>query len=310
MRAVIEQNPDIKITLLTRKAFQPLFANIERLSFIEPDLKEKHKNIFGLFKLFKEINKNNNIHSVIDLHDVIRSKILRNFYFFKGVKTYKINKGRAEKKKLINSKNKQKQQLKTSIERYAEVFVKANIKVDLEKQSSLIKSEKQDNWIGIAPFALHKQKTYPLDKMKKLIQLLDNENYKIHIFGGGKKEKEFAERIEKTGKNVVSLIGKFKLSQEIEMISKMQVMITMDSANMHLAALTDVKIISIWGGTHPFAGFSAFAPSDRNFIIQKELDCRPCSVFGNKECPSNDLACMDISPEEIKKTIEAIIQKH
>jgi len=306
LRAAIEQNPDIKIILLTRKAFQPLFANIDRIEFIEPDLYGKHKNIWGLYKLFKEINNSYKIDLIIDLHDVIRSKILSFFYFFKAIKTYKIDKGRKEKKELI--KNNIKKQLKTSVERYANVFLQAKIKVNLKKQYSLISSPKESNWIGIAPFALHKQKTYPLDKMEKLIQQLDKANYKIHIFGGGKKEKEFAEGLEKTNKNVVSLVSKFSLLQELEMMSKMQAMITMDSANMHLAALTDTKIISIWGGTHPFAGFTAFAPSNRNFIIQKELDCRPCSIFGNKKCYKNTIECMDISPEIIKQTLDKAIQ--
>ncbi len=307
LRAVIEQNPDIKIILLTRKAFQPLFANIDRIEFIEPDLYGRHKNILGLYRLFKEINEINNINSIIDLHNVIRSKIISFFYYFKAIKTYRIDKGRKEKKNLI--KNNTKKQLKTSIERYAEVFLQANIKVNLNEKYSLVSSEKQPNWIGIAPFALHKQKMYPLDKMEELIKLLDSENYKIHIFGGGKKEKEFAERLESSNKNVVSLIGKFKLLQEIEMMSKMQAMITMDSANMHLAALIDTKIISIWGGTHPFAGFTAFAPPNRNFIIQKELDCRPCSIFGNKECYKKTMECMDISPEKIKNTIDKVVQE-
>jgi len=307
LRAVIEQNTDIKIILLTRKAFQPLFANIDRIEFIEPDLHGKHKNIWGLYRLFKDINKSHKINSVIDLHNVIRSKVISFFYYFKGIKTYTIDKGRGEKKELI--KNNNKKQLKTSIERYAEVFTQANIKANLKIISSPINSKKEPNWIGIAPFALHKQKIYPLDKMEELIQLLDQANYKIHIFGGGKKEKEFAERLETSNKNVVSLIGKFKLLQEIEMMNKMQTMITMDSANMHLAALTNTKIISIWGGTHPFAGFTAFAPSNRNFIIQKELDCRPCSIFGNKKCYKNTLECMDISPQSIKITIDKVVRE-
>ncbi len=315
VRAVIEQNPKINLIILTRKAFQPLFSGINRVSFIEPDLYGKHKNIFGLFRLFNEINSNDNIHSVIDIHNVIRSKILRLFYFAKGIKSYKINKGRAEKKHLLNKKN--KKQLKTSIQRYIDVFEQAGIKIDISKtdkknyfelseQASIFTGSKDCKWIGIAPFAFYKQKMYPIEKMENVIELLLKYDCKIFLFGGGKKEKKIAVTISKTNKNIISLIGKFSLHEEIAIISQMDSMLTMDSANMHLAALTQTNIVSIWGATHPYAGFTAFVPEERNKIIQnKKLECRPCSIYGIKECERKDLICMEISPEIIVEKLLA-----
>ena len=67
IRAIIEQNPDVQIIMITRKAFQSLFADITRLKFIEPDLYGKHKGFLGLFRLFKEINKKHKIDKVVDI---------------------------------------------------------------------------------------------------------------------------------------------------------------------------------------------------------------------------------------------------
>ena len=77
----------------------------------------------------------------------------------------------------------------------------------------------------------------------------------------------------------------------------MDTLISMDSANMHLASLFGVPVISVWGATHPFAGFYGWAqPADN--AVQIDLYCRPCSVFGNKPCYRGDHACMQQLPEE------------
>ncbi len=78
----------------------------------------------------------------------------------------------------------------------------------------------------------------------------------------------------------------------------LRVMLTMDSGNMHLASLVGTRVVSIWGATHPFAGFLGFGQSEDD-CIQRDLPCRPCSIYGNKACKFGDYRCMDIAPEEI-----------
>ena len=157
---------------------------------------------------------------------------------------------------------------------------------------------------------MHEQKQYPIDKMKTVIEILDEKGYQIFIFGGGNQEKKIAENIEKTSNNIHSVIGKFSLEEEIALISKLDLMISMDSANMHIAALTGIKIVSIWGATHPFAGFTPFIQKEKSYIIQNEtLDCRPCSVYGNKKCYKETLECMNsILPDRIAKVCETALK--
>jgi ADP-heptose:LPS heptosyltransferase len=310
------QYPDKEVLFLTNKNFVPLFGKLQRLEFITPDLK-KFKGIYGLFIFFKIIKTIHNISHVIDIHDVIRTKILRFFFKLSGIKTFSIDKGRLEKRRMTRKKFKVLKQLKHSSERYADVFEKAGFKIDLNFKN---KNEKatlnddvakivklKDKNIGIAPFALHIQKTYPLDKIEEVFELLNNENFKILIFGGGEKEKEFAQNIEKKCKNVFSIIGKFNLETELDLISNLDFMLTMDSSNMHLSALIGTKVISIWGATHPFLGFYPIGQNNENNYIQiseNDLSCRPCSVFGNKKCYRGDLACLNnISPEIIVRKI-------
>ncbi len=318
LKALSEQYPENEIYLLTGKFFNPLFSDINNLKILNPDLRGKHKGIKGLFSLFKEIKKNISPDIVIDIHDVLRTKILRFLFKLSGIKVQKIDKGRKEKKNLTKQKNKILKPLKHTTERYKETFLKAgfdfelnyfsgkNIKSNGIPASDLINPDKRN--IGIAPFAKHLQKQYPIEKTEKLIKLLSENNYQILLFGGGNKEKEIADRIAEKYKNTINIIGKYSLKDEIALMNDLDVMITPDSGNMHLAALTSVKIISIWGATHPFAGFTPFISENKHFIIQNnDLNCRPCSVFGNKKCYKNTIECLtSIEPEEVFKICKKI----
>jgi ADP-heptose:LPS heptosyltransferase len=96
-------------------------------------------------------------------------------------------------------------------------------------------------------------------------------------------------------------------SEELMLISHLDGMISMDSANMHLASIYGVPVVSIWGATHPFLGFYGYG-QDPERIVQAELFCRPCSVFGNKPCYRGDFACMKmIEPQTIIDKTEKVL---
>jgi len=317
IKTVCEKYPDTDFFMLTNKLFNPFFKNIQNITLINPELKGKHHGFLGLYKLYKEIKREFEIDLVIDLHDVIRSKVIRNFFKFSGAKTYKIDKGRDEKQLLTRKVNKILKQLKHSAERYMDVFIDAGFKFKINKNlvsrieqlPSNFKFYLETKKIGIAPFAMHKQKQYPIEKVEKLIDLLNNKKYEIFILGGGSNEKKIAELIQNKFENVSSLIGKYSLEEEIEIISNLNLMISMDSSNMHIAALTGIKIVSIWGATHPFAGFIPFISDNKSFIVQNEnLSCRPCSVYGNKECYKGTLECFDIKPIDIFNVCEKALK--
>lgn len=311
LSAVLEQNPNVEILLLTKKPFRQLFENIDRISFFDVDLKERHKGVFGIKKLVTEISEKYKIDFYADIHDVIRTKLIK-FFLCGKIKKAVIDKGRQEKKLLTKKKNKKLHQLKHSAERYADVFIKLGLKVDLSKPAKLPIFAPSKNIaqvldlpspkIGIAPFAAHKSKMYLIEKMEKVVAELSKKQT-VLIFGGGQKEKEIAENWANNYSNVHSIIGKYSIKDEIALLNNCKAVITMDSGNMHLASLTDTKIISFWGATHPFLGFSPFDKPDSVFV-QKDLPCRPCSVFGNKECYKGTWECLDVYENEIINAID------
>ena len=124
--SVLKQHPTLEIVFLSRQLFKPFFEEHDRLTFIGADLNGKHKGVIGLKKLQNELIKTYKFDAVVDLHDVLRTKILRFYFKTHGIQCHSINKGRREKKDLINGSIPFKK-LKHTTQRYLDVFEKANM---------------------------------------------------------------------------------------------------------------------------------------------------------------------------------------
>lgn len=296
----LEQNPGVEIVMVSRKNFEALFAGIPNVIFKGINV-DDYKGFFGLRRLSDELINEFKPDYIANLHDVIRTKILDRIYRRKGLKVFKINKGKEEKEHLTDVWNLNKVQLKKTVERYADVFREMGFKVELSQKLRPVSEHKSG--IGFAPFAQHKGKMLPLEKSFELAKLLA-QKHTVYFFGGGKKETETLESWENQIPNTKSLSGKLSLTEELQKISELEVMISMDSANMHLASLMGTRCVSIWCATHPYAGFLGFGQSEDDVVQVKDLSCRPCSVFGDKECYRGDWACVE--EFSIQKVVEKI----
>ncbi len=314
LRAFTCQYPNVKITVLTRAFFKPFFRDLKNVTVYVADLKGKHKGVLGLFKLSQEL-KALQFDAIADLHNVLRSNILK--YFFLGKKRIQLDKGRDAKKALTSGKL--FQQLKTTHQRYADVFEALGYTVDLsqptfpepvqlsEKLNRFI-SNKAFKIIGIAPFAAHKSKMYPLDQMDELIHKLSKE-YNIVLFGGGDKEIQILSEFQTKYKNVISVAGKLDLNEELDLISNLDLMISMDSGNGHMAAMLGKKVLTIWGVTHPYAGFAPFhQPEDFSLTADRNrFPLIPTSVYGNTYPEGYEDAARSVSVNEITTKVEALM---
>lgn len=211
-----------------------------------------------------------------------------------------IDKGRLEKLQL--TRGIKHAPLKHTTERYAAVLAELGYPVSLNHAPQPSDTSLRSG-IGIAPFAAHPGKIYPIERMERVVQLLSRTGEQVVLFGGGKKEKTILESWAQRYPNVESVAGRHSMVKELDIIRHLRVMVTMDSGNMHLASLVGTRVVSIWGATHPFAGFLGYGQSE-NDCIQRDLSCRPCSIYGNKPCKFGDYRCMGISPEEIVERVK------
>lgn len=321
IKAMIRTHPNVKITVVSRAFLKPIFDNIPNVSFYTADVKGKHKGVFGLFKLYKELRKLN-IDSVADLHNVLRSKILGCYFKLGGYKVCKIDKGRAEKKALTQTKGKVFKQLKTTHERYAAVFNKLGYNLSLTKEDVLPQlqltekiasfiGEDQKKWIGIAPFAAFDGKTYPSSQMETVISKLSKTNqYKLILFGGPADKQQLASW-ESKYEHTINCAGLFSFEEELLLISNLDVMLSMDSGNAHLAAMYGRKVITIWGVTHPYAGFYPFEQQPENALLanKEQYPLLPTSIYGNKYPEGYENVMQTITPQTVFDKIEEVINK-
>lgn len=321
--SLANQYPQHQITVLSRNNMAALFKELpSNVVFHGVDLKNEHKGFAGLRKLYQQI-KGDEFDYIADFHDVLRTKFLRACFWLNGKKVAHIDKGRSGKKALTRPNNKKKEQQLTSFQRYANVLRQLGLPVLLrfssiygEEKGNIrsllpLTGEKEElHWIGIAPFATHPGKIYPQEKMEEVVkQLSSNAQNRIFLFGGGAKEIDILSAWAEKYPSTVCIAGKLKWDTELALMSHLDVMVSMDSGNMHLASLVHTPVVSVWGATHPFAGFMGWGQSEEN-AVQIDLPCRPCSVFGNKPCYRNDYACLNrITPGTIVERIESIINQ-
>ncbi|MBF00417.1 glycosyltransferase family 9 protein [Flavobacterium coralii] len=312
LRALTAQHKKVKVTVVSRSFFKPFFNGIKNVNFFAAEPNGKHKGFGGLLRLFSDLKKLHITH-VADLHNVIRSKVISLLFRLRGKEVATLYKARPQRAALVRPDNKVFKPIVPVAERYAEVFEKLGFPVNLskiefpEKQHFTadvlaITGPRKGNWIGIAPFAKHRSKIYPTDLMQQVIDGLAKEPAnRLFLFGAGSHEIEKLESLSQGKENVLVVAGKMSFKQELQLISNLDVMLSMDSGNAHIAAMYGVNVVTLWGSTHPFAGFAPFNQPEANALTadRKRYPKLPTSVYGNKKVPGYEDAMRTIKPEAV-----------
>ena len=324
--SLAHQYPDLHITVVSRGFARPLFDGLApHVGFMEADVKNDYRGLHGLNVLYRRL-KAKHFTAVADMHGVLRSWYLRQRFRFDRYRVASIDKHRKGKRLLAAKNGKVMAQQPTSFQNYADVLAKLGYPVKLSFHSifgekggdlSLLPAtvgskQPSEQWVGIAPFAAHEGKILPVEKTEEVISQLTKRHPKMRIFlfGGGQKEWEqldqWCARYPQCLNASAQTAG---LLQELIIMSHLDVMVSMDSANMHFASLTGTPVVSVWGATHPYAGFLGWGQREED-AVQTDLPCRPCSIYGNRPCHRGDFACMrDIKPEDIINKVEEKVKE-
>ena len=316
---VCKANPDTRFIMLTKKWPASMFhdrpANLKVVDF---DINENHKGFFGLLKLAAQLHKLYDIDAVADLHNVTGTKIMDAYLWLRGAKIAGMDREKAKRKALVTHRT--HEPVTPIHDRYRNVFKELGFETpdnftrlyegrDWPESPIVLEKEPGQRWIAISPFSSHRQKAYPLELMEKVIaELCKRENYWIFLMGGGKTEKIALRGIARKYKNVISMAEvKHRFLDEYALLGKCDLMLTMESANMHLASLVDLQAMTIWGPTSPACGYLGYNQVVED-DIQLDMDCRPCSITGDKPCKYGDFRCLkNIPPEYIAQhVIEAV----
>ena len=321
LRALSKKFPDVEFNLASRPKMAQLFEEFTNINFISLDIENDYKGLNGVFKLFKILKKLKPTH-VADLHFVIRTRLISLLFKILGYKVRSIDKGRRQKKSLTRFKNKHFEPLTPTIFRYSKVFSKLGFSVDItknklsynnylpEKLKEIFYLDKT-KWIGIAPFASFEGKTYPLDLMQQVIVFLQKD-YKIFLLGAGKKEEDLLDIWSKAYLNCWNASKELDFKEQLMTLPFLDVMISMDSLNGHLASNAGIPVITIWGQTHPYAGFAPFGQPEENSICSDRIKYPgiPTSIYG-KEIPKGyENVFRTISPKVVIEKVLEILKNN
>ena len=316
------ENPDTLFVMVTRAHPARMFVNAPANLAVEGVDLDRYRGVAGMRRLVGMLREKYGVFTMVDLHDVIRTRLMRLFARLGGMTTSVIRKGRQEKKSLTRGRRKILVPLKPMHERYREAFQKGGVAVegDLRSlfadgrpdpsvfESATLPRQAGEKWIAIAPFARHAGKIYPLPLMEKVVKALSGEGRKLFIFGFGEKEEAIIAQWRARCPGVVNMAAEaLGLEAELALLSYCDIMVSMDSANMHLASLAGIRVVSIWGATHPYCGFMGMRQRMGD-AVQLDMTCRPCSVFGNRPCARGDLQCLNgIPPQLIIDKVENLL---
>lgn len=319
------QYPQVRITVLSRPFARPLFEDLApNVSFMAADIKGEYHGLRGLNTLYRRLVAKQFTH-VADLHNVLRSEYLRLRFNMGRFRVEHLDKHRRQRRHLVKKHKKKRVQLTTSFEGYLEVFRRLGFPISQLSFTSIFPPEggnlnllpaavgmkrSWEQWIGIAPFAAHTGKIYPLQQTLQVIDLLAAHYPKARffLFGHGADEEAVFQQWTQHEPRCLSVPSCTEtLHQELILMSHLDVMLSMDSANMHLASLAATPVVSIWGATHPYAGFLGWGQLAEN-AIGLDMNCRPCSIYGQKKCRLGDYPCLSgINPQDVFEKINRIL---
>lgn len=323
--SLARQYPDLRITMLSRPFARPLFEHMpSNVGFMAADIKNEYGGVKGLNALYRRLAAKN-FTAIADFHSVIRSDYLRMRFSMGHYKVAHIDKHRSGRRQLVAASGKKLVRQPSPFKNYADVLARLGWPVRVGFKSLFpsgggdtgrlpaslnINKESGGPRIGIAPFAAHAGKVYPVRLMEQVVRLLieRHPSCRIFLFGGGGRETAVFDDWCARYSRCVNASGQLDgLGPELILMSHLDLMVSMDSANMHLASLCGVPVVSVWGATHPYAGFMGWGQKEED-AVQIDLPCRPCSIYGNKPCLRGDYSCLkNIPPEQIVARADIVL---
>lgn len=310
-------HPELHITVATDAQYVPLFAKIKNIDFIAFSKGDLYRGVVGHLRLVRDL-KRLRVDGIADLEGSSRS-----WRMLLGVRHRcrhaSIESGRRQKELMTRKFRKVLIQHPSTLQRATDTFNKLGFEVSMpafvrraprNKQSSLLTNlagKKEGPWVGIAPFSKHKGKCYPLPQTDRLVELLLKSCRRVFILGEGRYEQQFGEGVERRRRGVVSLVGRCTLPEELEALSVLDAVVTVDNPVLHLCSLAGTPVVSLWGATHPYLDSCGYGQRPDS-ALGLDMPCRPCSASGQTACLFGHYGCMlGITPESIAGKVEKLL---
>lgn len=314
---------DARIDYVVRKDLAELVRYNHHLSIVHEY--DASSGFDGLKDLAKEL-RSEHYDLVIDIHDSIRTKILRAACGAKD--SVVIDKRKFERWLLVNLKRNAYDDNLSVAERYIEtveqygitydgkgleVFIPDSILFEISGKMGKLRLNQFEKVIALCPGAKHFTKRWQKEKFAEVAVRAAKEFHAKIFLLGGESEKgdcdfvagEVSRRVSEHA--VSNFAGEFSLLESAATLEFCDAVVTNDSGLMHLAAAKQKKVVAIFGSTVSEFGFAPFG-TESVIVEMKNLDCRPCTHIGRRNCPKDHFRCMnDISSDTVFKELSTLL---
>lgn len=295
--SVARSYPEHQFTMVTSSFTARLFINPPLNLKVIGLSKSESRGIGGTWKLL-QLTRRLRPDAVADLHNVLRSWVVSAYFRLMMKRVAILDKKRGERRAILHDHS---QAATPFIRRYFEVFERLGLPSKepfttlfpskLPPLPTGVPAKAAEQWIGIAPFARYRSKTYDLTLMREVVEgLTSRSRSRVFLFGSRGKEEKILQEWATKNANVFVVAGRLQLEEELALMAHLDAMVAMDSANMHMASLVGTRVVSLWGGTTPACGFLGYGQSASD-ALSAGLSCQPCTIAGSDRCPLGHMQC-------------------
>lgn len=310
VEALREDLPEAEVHVLTKPAFQDIFRN-------NPGIKKLlHWNpAKGLLALASQIRAEKYDY-IVDLHGNLRTRVLRRLA--PDAKWTRYRKGSMRRRAAVLLKRPNFLGTRHVVDNYIEalkplgvdprrrlprLYPDAANEIKIEKELQLAGWTEKMPVLALAPGARWKTKAWPKDKWIELLAALNEDDRVFSVLIGGSEDRAMcAEILKASNARGANMAGKFSIPETAALLRKSRLLVSNDSAPMHIAGSVGTPVVALFGPT--VKGFGFYPLGERDVVLEKELSCRPCSLHGDENCPKGHHRCLDnITVSEVLETI-------
>ena len=299
VRVLRARHPDARLVFVTKRAYAPLVSDNPHLSDVVA--LEPAASIRSLARRLSGLGPTRGL----DLHGSLRSTALR---FLVPCPWRGYSKRKFARSLLVATKIDLYGKEVPVAERYFEAARGLDVRPDGSPPQFFIGQAASDwarQWLGehqlaeqgfavLAPGAAHFTKRWPLEHWHRTAQQLRDRGIPL-LTVGGTDDRALGDAL---APFAVNATGTASLQQTGALLARARLVVSGDTGVMHMATAVGTPVVALFGPTVRQFGF--FPYRGRAEVLERTLDCRPCSVMGGERCPMGHHRCLtDIAPQDV-----------
>ncbi|MCD6334440.1 MAG: glycosyltransferase family 9 protein [Candidatus Latescibacteria bacterium] len=162
--------------------------------------------------------------------------------------------------------------------------------------------------VGVAPGSIWPTKRWPLESFAQVTDRLMKIGVQVILIGGVSDRALCDEIARKTAHAPLVAAGRLTLRESAALLARCDLLLSNDSAPVHIAAAMGTPVVALFGPTTPNLGFAPYGSG--HTVLEVPLDCRPCGKHGGKRCPKRHFRCMkNLASERVFGVIMAKLER-